>query len=133
MSVQQTQQVMDRYWSGEHDSVEAMADDVVFTVMASGETFRGRDAVLAMLDTYYRTAFEARAEPRTSVVGDGHAMIEVTFAGRHVGDFMGIPATGKDVRVPLCVVYDVDDGAITAGRVYFEVPVLLQQLGVSPA
>ena len=132
MSVQATQQVMDRYWSGDHDDTEVMADDVVFTVMASGETFRGRDAVSAMLDTYYRTAFEAAAEPRTAIVGDGHAMIEVTFAGKHVGDFMGIPATGKDVRVPLCVVYDVDDGAITAGRVYFEVPVLLQQLGVAP-
>ena len=131
MSVEATQQVMDRYWSGDHDDVEVMSDDVVFTVMASGESFRGRDAVMEMLDTYYRKAFEASAEPRTAIVGDGHAMIEVTFAGRHVGDFMGIPATGKDVRVPLCVVYDVDDGAITAGRVYFEVPVLLAQLGVS--
>ena len=132
MSVQATQQVMDRYWSGQHDDTEVMGEDVVFTVMASGETFRGREAVTAMLDVYYRTAFEASAEPRTTIVGDGHAMVEVTFAGRHVGEFMGIPATGKDVRVPLCVVYDVDDGAICAGRVYFEVPALLQQLGVAP-
>lgn len=132
MSVQETQQVMDRYWAGGHD-LEVVADDVVFTVMASGETFRGRDAVQGMLDTYYRTAFDATPEPRTTVVGDGHAVAEVVFAGRHVGEFQGIPATGREVRVPLCVVYDVDGGAITAGRVYLEVPVLLQQLGVSPA
>jgi limonene-1,2-epoxide hydrolase len=33
------------------------------------------------------------------------------------------------VRVPLCVVYDLQDGRIVRGRVYLEVPVMMQQLG----
>jgi hypothetical protein len=32
--------------------------------------------------------------------------------------------------VPLCVVYDLEDDLIKQGRVYFEMPALLQQLGV---
>lgn len=59
-------------------------------------------------------------------------MWEGDFVGKHTGEFMGIPATNKDVRVPLCVVYDVADGRITEGRVYFEAPALLAQLGVTP-
>ena len=46
------------------------------------------------------------------------------------GEFAGIPATGKDVRVPLCVVYDLENDQIKQGRVYFEMPALLQQLGI---
>lgn len=34
------------------------------------------------------------------------------------------------VRVPLCVVYDLERDKIKRGRVYIEMPVLLEQLGV---
>mgnify|MGYP003401677375 CR=1 FL=1 len=45
----------------------------------------------------------------------------------------GIPATGRKVRVPLCVVYDLEAGRIKRGRVYLEMPVLLRQLGAASA
>ncbi len=51
--------------------------------------------------------------------------------GKHIGEFAGIPATGKDVKVPLCVVYDLENDRIKRGRVYFEMPVSMRQLGVS--
>lgn len=41
-----------------------------------------------------------------------------------------MPATGKQVRVPLCIVYELEDEQIRKARVYFEMPVLLQQLDV---
>ncbi len=36
------------------------------------------------------------------------------------------------MRVPLCVVYDLEGGRIKRGRVYLEMPVLLRQLGGAP-
>lgn len=125
-------EVMGRYFASEHTDVSGMADDVVFTVMARGDEYRGPQAVLGMLEYFYRGAFEATAEPRATLVDGDHATWEGTFVGRHTGDFMGVAATGKDVRVPLCVTYDLHDRRITAGRVYLEVPTLLAQLGVSP-
>jgi predicted ester cyclase len=53
--------------------------------------------------------------------------------GTHVGAFAGIEATGRQVRVPLCVVYDLEEGRIVRGRVYLEIPVLMKQLGAVPA
>jgi predicted ester cyclase len=58
-------------------------------------------------------------------------MVEGDFVGKHIGEFASISVTGKDMRVPLCVVYDLDNNQIKHGRVYFEMPALLQQLGVS--
>ena len=86
-----------------------------------------------MLEHVYHEAFEARAETRNRIYADDHAVLEGTFVGTHRGTFAGIPATGRQVRVPLCVVYDLDDGRIVQGRVYLEIPVLLRQLGAAPA
>lgn len=130
MSVESTRAVMDRFFSAEHSDTSMMADDVVFTIMGTGEKYKGAEAVLGMLDYFYRGAFEATAETRNLIVSDNHAVLEADFVGKHIGDFAGIPATHKDVRVPLCVIYDVEGDAITQGRVYMEMPVMLSQLGV---
>jgi predicted ester cyclase len=79
----------------------------------------------------YRVAFDARAEVRSRIVTEDQAVVEGEFVGTHIGEFAGIPATGRQVRVPLCVVYDLEDAMIKRARVYIEMPVLMRQL--SPA
>ena len=130
MSVESTREVMTKYFHSEHADVSTMADDVVFTVMGTGQEHRGPEAVLQMLGYFYQVAFEATAETKNVVIADQQAVGEWDFIGKHIGEFAGIPATGKEVRVPLCVVYDLENDLIVRGRVYFEMPVLLQQLGV---
>jgi predicted ester cyclase len=53
------------------------------------------------------------------------------FIGRHTGEFAGVPATDKDVRVPLAVFYDLRDDMITEGRVHFDVSAFLAQVGAA--
>ena len=130
MSVESTKEVMMRFWGSEHDDTSMMADDVVFTIMATGQTHETPEGVQGMLNYFYHVAFEAVAEPVSQIFGESNAMFEATFVGKHVGEFAGIPATGKDVRVPLCVVYDIEDEKIIRGRVYFEMPALMAQLGI---
>jgi steroid delta-isomerase-like uncharacterized protein len=129
MTIESTRETMQRYFDSEHSDVSMMAKDVVFTVMATGQEHHGPDAVLGMLNYFYHIAFDASASPGTTLFGENNAMAEGEFIGKHIGEFAGIPATGKDVRVPLCVVYDLANDQITRGRVYFEMPALLQQLG----
>lgn len=131
MSVESTQDTMMRYFNSEHGDVSMMAEDVVFTVMATGEAHRGREGVIGMLNYFYHIAFDAAATTRTMLFGEQNAMVEGDFVGKHIGEFAGISATGKEVRVPLCVVYDLEAGHISRGRVYFEMPALLAQLGVA--
>ena len=131
MSIESTQETMSRYFSSEHGNVSMMADDVVFTIMATGQENHGRDGVQGMLNYFYHIAFDATATTRVALFGENNAVVEGDFVGKHIGEFAGIPATGKDVRVPLCVVYDLENDQIKQGRVYFEMPALLQQLGIS--
>ena len=131
MSIQTTRETMTRYFESAHSDVSMMAEDVVFTVMATGQEHKGPDGVLAMLNYFYHIAFDATAETRLSLFGESNAMVEADFVGKHIGEFAGVPATRRDVRVPVCVVYDLTGVKIKAGRIYFEMPVLLKQLGVA--
>jgi steroid delta-isomerase-like uncharacterized protein len=133
VSVERTREAMTRYLESGHKDLSMMADDVVFTNMATGEESRGVDGVRQMLDFVYHTAFDATAETRSTIYAERQAVFEADFVGTHIGTFAGIPATRRSVRVPLCVVYDVEEGKIRRGRIYLQMPVLLRQLGAAPA
>jgi predicted ester cyclase len=130
MSIESTRETILRYFNSEHGDVSMMTKDVTFTIMATGQENRGPDAVVGMLNYLYHVAFDATFAPSLTLFGDNNAVVEGEFVGKHIGEFNGIPATGKDVRVPLCIVYDLTDDCIKRARVYFEMPALLQQLGV---
>jgi len=131
MSVEQTREVIKRYADAEHGDVSMMAPDVVFRIMATGQEHRTPEGVVGMLDYFYHVAFDATAETKNMIVGEGIAALEADFVGRHIGEFAGVPPTGKEVRIPFAVVYDVRDGQIVEGRVYFEIPVFLAQVGAT--
>jgi steroid delta-isomerase-like uncharacterized protein len=129
MSTERTREAMTRYWDSQHQDLSMMAEDVVFTHMATGDEHRGPDAIRGMLDYMYHQAFDARVEERSRIIAESQAVVEGDFVGTHIGEFAGIPATGRQVRVPLCVVYDLEEGVIRRARVYLELPVLMRQLG----
>lgn len=129
MTIESTRATLDKYFNAEHSDGSMMAADVVFTVMATGQEHHGPDAVLGMLQYFYHIAFEATASMTNMVIGEGKAITEWDFTGKHTGEFAGVPATGKEVHVPLCVAYDLENNRIKRGRIYFEIPAFLAQVG----
>jgi steroid delta-isomerase-like uncharacterized protein len=127
MSIDRTQEVMERYW--DRGDMTALAENVVFTDQATGERREGREAVVAMLRSVYREAFDVRSEDTRIIIGDGHAVREATLVGTHVGEYDGVPATGRSVRIPLCVTYVVEADQIVEGRVYFMRDAFRRQVG----
>ena len=123
-----TRELITRYLASKHTDACVLADDVVFTNMATGERHTGPEAVLNMLHYIYHIAFEAEAEIRNLIFEGNRAVLEADFVGTHIGEFAGVPPTNKSVRVPLCVIYDVESNKIRRARIYFEVPALMAQL-----
>src|SRR5688572_21233894 len=99
VSLQETQKNFRAYFES-HD-VQYVAEDAVFINMGTGEETRGREAIGAMLHYFYHVAFDAHAETISYLVTEDRAMLEGYFTGRHIGEFAGIPATNREVRVPL--------------------------------
>jgi hypothetical protein len=110
-----------------HD-VQYVAEDAVFTSMNTGEETRGREAVGQMLHYFYHVAFDARAEITNKVITEKKAVLEFNFVGKHIGEFACMQPTNKEVNVPTCVSYDLENGLIKKGRVYMLVDVMMKQL-----
>lgn len=103
-------------------------EDVTIDIVGSGQTGQGRVAVEGMIRYVHEQAFDARAENIRLVVDGRGAGLEADFVGRHIGEFAGIAPTGRDVRVPYSVHYDLDHGRIKALRIYGLAAELIQQL-----
>ena len=103
-------------------------DDVVATFEGTDQRAEGRDAAGQLIRYVHEGAFDARMELKNLLTGDGKAAIEADFAGTHTGEFAGIPATGRKVRVPYSVIYDLSGEQISALRIYFPMSQLTGQL-----
>ena len=58
----------------------------------------------------------------------GHAAIEAQFVGTHIGEFEGVLASNRAVRLPYSVVYDVEDDGLRMLRLYFPLDALIKQI-----
>jgi steroid delta-isomerase-like uncharacterized protein len=103
-------------------------DDVVATFEGTDQRAEGREAAGQLIRYVHQNAFDARMELKNLLAGEGQAAIEADFAGTHTGEFAGIPATGRAVRVPYAVIYDLRGDKISALRIYFPMSVLIDQL-----
>jgi predicted ester cyclase len=129
-SAERTRMIMERYWEEGHDPT-CITEDAVFIDMGTGGRAEGRDAIAALLRHFYTEAFTATPEVLATMVCEGRAVIEATVVGTHTGDYRGIPATGREIRVPLCVTYDVGEDGIEQARIYLQDAVLMEQIGAS--
>jgi predicted ester cyclase len=76
----------------------------------------GRDAAGQLIRYVHENAFDARAELKNLLTDDGKAAIEADFVGTHTGEFAGIQPTGRLVRVPYSVVYDLRGDQLLTGH-----------------
>jgi len=103
-------------------------DDVIASFEGTDQTAVGRDRAGRLIRYVHQDAFDARAEVKNLLVDDGKAAMEADFAGTHTGEFAGIPPTGRTVRVPYSVVYDLRGDKISGLRIYFPMGLLIEQL-----
>jgi steroid delta-isomerase-like uncharacterized protein len=129
MSVENSRKVITAYFESGPNLTAFLAEDAVYTIMATGEQHEGPETIAKMQQHFYNVAFDATAKRTNLVVGENGAVLEARVVGTHTGEYAGVPATGKSIDVPLVVVYDIEGDVITRGRVYFEVPVFLRQVG----
>jgi steroid delta-isomerase-like uncharacterized protein len=131
MSVETTAETMRSYLDtllARGDFADYFTDDVTWTTVGTDQELEGRQPVRDFLIWMHTQAFDAHPKVKTLVIGDGQAALEADFVGTHTGEFLGVPATGKSVQVPYCVVYDLQDGKLAALRAYIPMDLFAQQL-----
>jgi steroid delta-isomerase-like uncharacterized protein len=131
MTVEATAQTMRAYldaFLARGDFADYFTEEVTWTTVGADQELQGRQPVRDFLIWMHTQAFDAHPKVKTLVVGDGQAALEADFVGTHTGEFLGIPATGRSVQVPYCVVYDLQGDKITALRAYIPMDLFAHQL-----
>jgi predicted ester cyclase len=130
MSIEQTRETLTQYVDellSCGDFARFFTEDVTVSFMGTDRVFKGRETARTLITAFHEQAFRTRIKPTTVLCGDGTAMVEAQFLGTHIGEFEGIPATGRDVDVPYAVGYDFRGNRISALRLYFPIDLLLRQ------
>ena len=67
------------------------------------------------------------------IVAEGDKVaVRATFSGVHQDEFLGIAATGREVNLPVMLMYRIEDGKIAQFWMGVDSLSLLQQLGAVP-
>lgn len=82
----------------------------------------------------YRAAFpDLRMNPEDVIVSGDTVVVRARATGTHHGDFMGMPATGKQIDVQLIdIIRFGDDGLAHEHWGVVDVMAMMQQLGAIP-
>jgi steroid delta-isomerase-like uncharacterized protein len=100
-----------------------------YEIMATGQVFDGDDEVMG----YYRTTRTAFPDQRHDNVRfhvtEDAVITEFDLLGTNLGEFYGMPPTGKAFRVPIIAVFFFDGDRITNERIYFDSASLVTQIG----
>lgn len=87
-----------------------------------------REGVRQMFESM-RTAFTGFGIVADDMAAEGdRVFVRATMSGTHDGDFMGIPATGKKVTVPLADFFRIQDGKVAEHWGVSDFGSLMQQL-----
>jgi steroid delta-isomerase-like uncharacterized protein len=104
------------------------SEDVSLYLIGTDQEAHGPAAVEATIRYLHEQAFDAHPELKCLMVDGERAALEADFVGTHVGEFLGNSATGKHVRVPYSVVYDLEGDRVKTLRIYMSMDALLRQV-----
>jgi steroid delta-isomerase-like uncharacterized protein len=111
------------------------------------DAISGKDKPAALQDQYIadsdqalrqHIAYSEGAFPRYELIAedmlaeDDKVVVRFTLRATHQGEFMGIPATGKQIAVPGIIIYRIANGKIAEHWMLVDSPALMQQLGAQP-
>jgi steroid delta-isomerase-like uncharacterized protein len=101
-----------------------------YEIMATGQVYEGDADVLAY-HRNQRTAFpdQRHENVRFHVADDDTIVAEFDLLGTNLGEFYGLPPTGKAFRVPTIAVFTFDGDKLVNERVYLDSSDLLVQIG----
>ena len=121
----------ERAWSR---AAEIYAPDLV--LVEPGGTTRGIDGFLSHGQGFAAAFPDSRMEITTLIESGDHAVAEGVYSGTHTGPLATpqgeLPPTGRTLRLPICLVFEVAAGRITSNHAYYDQMTFAAQLGLLP-
>ena len=112
---------------------EIKSSSYVFHGPSLPEPIRGPEGFKQYL-MLFRTAFPDLHSTIEDLIAEGEQVtVRFTFTGTQQGELMGMPPTGKQVRVTAILIARLANGKFVEGWITYDGLGMLQQLGVIPS
>jgi steroid delta-isomerase-like uncharacterized protein len=95
------------------------------------EHYKGQSGVRRFYEQLMKALPDLEIEVLRQHVAENAVLVEVMIRGTQLGEWRGLPPTGRRVEIPLCGVYTFDaDDRLAGERIYYDRGTVLRQLGV---
>jgi steroid delta-isomerase-like uncharacterized protein len=94
------------------------------------EHHHGSGEVRLYYERLMRALPDLRIEIQRRHATDEVVILECIIGGTHLGEWRGLPATGRRVRFPLCAVYTFDGDRLAGEKIYYDRATVLRHVGV---
>ena len=111
--------------------LETLCSEPIYKIMATNATFKGRDQVAQFYTGLFEGVPDANFELINAFVGEEGVVEESILRGTHRGPFFGVLPTGREIALPLTIVFPIIHGQIMGERLYFDLATLARELGVT--
>ncbi len=93
---------------------------------------QGREGVKVFV-SLMKSAFSDKNYVTEDLIAEGDKVVtRWSSTGKHTGDFMGVPATGKRMRVTGIAIDRIEGGKVVETWGEYDTMGMMQQLGVAP-
>ncbi len=110
--------------------LETLCDDPIYKIMATNATFKGKEQVAQFYIGLFEGVPNANFELINTFIGEEGVVEESILRGAHSGRLFGVEATGREIALPLTIVFPIIGGQIMGERLYFDLATLAKQLSV---
>lgn len=97
---------------------------------SDGQKQNGPEAGVAVAQMYGEAFPDLKFDIRNMYLSGNIVVSEFIVNATHTGNLMNIAPTNRTVSVPVCNIAEIREGKIYAEREYFDMALLMQQLGV---
>lgn len=138
MSHEQNKAVVRRFYEAFGNSDFAALEDVLAPDLEayfhSATTPQSREEMLQGIRMWFEAFTDSHYTIDEQVAEGDSVATRVTFQSTHsLGEFMGLPPTGKQITVKGITVERIKDGRIVERRISYDQMGIMQQLGLVPA
>jgi steroid delta-isomerase-like uncharacterized protein len=120
--------------NGNLDKIDDLVtDDVVDHEEGLPGQPEGKEGVRYFVSTMREAFSDIKATVGQSLESGDMAAAQVTIAGKHTGEFMGVPATDKSFEIECVDMIRIEDGKCAEHWGVTDNMALMQQIGAVPA
>ncbi len=113
-------------------TMQTLADTARY--MVNGEHLDSHEGIQAFYEGMFQSFPDFYINEKQRYINDEAVILEVVVSGTHQNTWNGVPATGRRVDIPICVVFTFDEKDEIAGeQVYFDTGVVMRQIGAIPS